>query len=210
MTTERTVVATTGDREDLGAMVWAAVQRWLPKDVDGAPKPKDRIVFISDGSLWLTNMVDEHLPGAMVLLDWYHMSEHLAATAKVIHPTDELAARRWRKAHEGLLMEGRIKGVLLELSRQKREPNLAPASVDALAALHAYLDKRRSSLEYCAAKAMGYLIGSGPVESAANHVVQQRMKRSGMRWEAPGARAMLALRAVWRTTGGFGKLAAAA
>lgn len=210
MTTARTVVATTGDREDLGAMVWAAVQRWLPTDVDGAPKPKDRIVFISDGSQWLSNMVDEHLPGAMVLLDWYHMSEHLAAAAKILHPSDELAARRWRKAHEALLMEGRIEGTLLELGRQKRQANLPEASVEALADLHAYLDKRRSSLEYCAAKAMGYLIGSGPVESAANHVVQQRMKRSGMRWEAPGASAMLALRAVWRTTGGFAKLAAAA
>lgn len=210
MTTARTVVATTGDRQDLGAMVWAAVQRWLPKDVDGAPKPKDRIVFLSDGSPWLSNMVDEHLPGAMVLLDWYHMSEHLAAAAKVLHPSDELAALRWRKAHEALLMQGRIDGMLLKLGEQKRQANLPNASVEALSDLHAYLDKRRSSLEYCAARAMGYLIGSGPVESAANHVVQQRMKRSGMRWEAPGAGAMLALRAVWRTTGGFAKLAAAA
>jgi hypothetical protein len=57
---------------------------------------------------------------------------------------------------------------------------------------------------------MGYLIGSGPVESAANHVVEQRMKGPDMRWEAPGAPAMLALRAVWRTTGGFGELTAGA
>ncbi len=210
MTTDRTVVATTGDRQDLGAMVWSAVQRWLPKDVDGAPKPKDRIVFISDGSQWLSNMVDEHLPGAMVLLDWYHMSEHLAAAAKVLHPSDELAARRWRKVHEALLMQGRIEGMLLKLGEQKRQPGLSNAGVAALSELHTYLGKRRSSLEYCAARAMGLLIGSGPVESAANHVVQQRMKRSGMRWEAPGAGAMLALRALWRTTGGFAKLAAAA
>ncbi len=209
-TTTRTVVATTGDREDLGAMVWAAVERWLPKDVDGAPKPKDRIVFISDGAPWLTNMVDEHLPGAMVLLDWYHMAEHLAATAKVLHPQDELAARRWRKHHEALLMDGRVEGMLLELARQRTLAPLAEPCRQVLGDLHSYLDKRPTHLDYCAARAMGLLIGSGPVESAANHVVQQRMKRSGMRWEAPGASAMLALRAVWRTTGGFAQLAAAA
>lgn len=209
-TAARTVVATTGDRSELGKMVWAAVERWLPKDVDGAPKTKDRIVFISDGSAWLTNMVDEHLPGAMVLLDWYHMAEHLAAAAKVLHPQDEVAARRWRKRHEALLMEGRVVGMLLELSRQASQAGLAGPAQQALTELHGYLDKRRTHLDYCAARAMGLLIGSGPVESAANHVVQQRMKRAGMRWAGPGASAMLALRATWRTTGGFTKLAAAA
>ena len=34
----------------------------------------------------------------------------------------------------------------------------------------------------------------GAVESAAKHVVQQRMKRAGTRWRATGGRAMLALR----------------
>ena len=33
----------------------------------------------------------------------------------------------------------------------------------------------------------GDQIGSGAVESAVSYVVQQRMKRVGMRWRAPGA-----------------------
>lgn len=37
-------------------------------------------------------------------------------------------------------------------------------------------------------------IGSGAVESSAKHLVQQRMKRSGMRWSDLGARAILDLR----------------
>ncbi len=106
--------------------------------------------------------------------------------------------------------EGRVEGMLQELARHKGQARLAEPSRQAVGDLHSYLDKRRTHLDYCAARAMGLLIGSGPVESAANHVVQQRMKRSGMRWEAPGASAMLALRAVWRTTGGFAQLAAAA
>ena len=72
-------------------------------------------MFISDGSAWLSNMVEEHLPGAMVLLDWYHMAEHLAAAAKMLHPQDEVAARRWRKRHEALLMESRVAGAPLDL-----------------------------------------------------------------------------------------------
>ena len=36
-------------------------------------------------------------------------------------------------------------------------------------------------------------IGSGAVESAAKHVVQVRMKRSGMRWSDVGGQAILTL-----------------
>jgi len=41
----------------------------------------------------------------------------------------------------------------------------------------------------------GLPVGSGAIESAATHVVQIRLKRPGMRWSVPGARAVLALRA---------------
>jgi hypothetical protein len=40
----------------------------------------------------------------------------------------------------------------------------------------------------------GLPVGSGAVESAAKHLVQQRMKRAGMRWSELGARAILHLR----------------
>ena len=44
---------------------------------------------------------------------------------------------------------------------------------------------------------------SAYIESAASHVVQQRMKRVGMRWRAAGADAMLALRSIYRRTGAW-------
>jgi len=37
-------------------------------------------------------------------------------------------------------------------------------------------------------------IDSGTVESAGKHIVQQRLKQSGMRWSLPGAQAVLNLR----------------
>jgi hypothetical protein len=41
-------------------------------------------------------------------------------------------------------------------------------------------------------------IGSGQVESAARHIVQQRLKQSGMRWSDAGAQAILNLRTLHR------------
>ena len=45
----------------------------------------------------------------------------------------------------------------------------------------------------------GLPIGSGAIESAANHLVQRRMKRAGMRWSDAGGDALLALRARLRS-----------
>ncbi len=61
-----------------------------------------------------------------------------------------------------------------------------------------YLPPEQSSLQkkdaYLAA---GYPIGSGVVEGACRHVIKERMERSGMRWEAEGAQAVLNLRTIY-------------
>ena len=69
--------------------------------------------------------------------------------------------------------------------------------------LQRYLTTHRERMRYRSFRAAGYQIGSGAAESAIGHVVQQRMKRAGMRWGAPGADAMLALRSVYRSTGAW-------
>ena len=72
-----------------------------------------------------------------------------------------------------------------------------------MADLERYLTTNRARMQYQTFRAAGYAIGSGAVESAVSHVVQQRMKRVGMHWRAPGADAMLALRSIYRTTGAW-------
>ena len=66
-----------------------------------------------------------------------------------------------------------------------------------------YLTTNRERMRYQTFRAAGYAIGSGAVESAVSHVVQQRMKRVGMRWRSAGADAMLALRSIYRSTGAW-------
>ena len=66
-----------------------------------------------------------------------------------------------------------------------------------------YLTTNRVRMRYQTFRAAGYAIGSGAVESAVSYVVQQRMKRVGMRWRAAGADAMLALRSIYRSTGAW-------
>ena len=63
----------------------------------------------------------------------------------------------------------------------------------------AYFATRVDRMNYPALCLDGLPIGSGAIESAADHVVQRRMKRSGMRWSKTGGGSMLALRARLRS-----------
>ena len=57
-----------------------------------------------------------------------------------------------------------------------------------------YFETNRNRLEYADSLKNNLPIGSGVVESAGRHIVQQRLKQSGMRWSLPGAQAVLNLR----------------
>jgi hypothetical protein len=54
-------------------------------------------------------------------------------------------------------------------------------------------------MDYPSLRLDGLPIGSGAIESSADHVVQRRMKRPGMRWSDDGGDAILALRARLRS-----------
>jgi hypothetical protein len=204
--THRRVCATLGTREELGKLVLEMVTPYLPKTPDGAPVIAGNVVVLADGSDWIANLVDEDLPGAMMILDWYHVADHVGAAALALFPDDEKARKRWRGQQLGLLRRGRIDVLLRRLA--ETELSLPPSSApkEAVAGLRKYLDKRRAHLVYAKARNEGLIIGSGAVESAIGHVLQQRMKRSGMRWKKPGALAMIELRCAYRSSGGMNDL----
>ena len=61
--------------------------------------------------------------------------------------------------------------------------------------LRTYIENNRMRVDYPAYRAIGYFVGSGAIESANKTIVQQRLKRAGMRWGVCGAQALLTLRA---------------
>lgn len=74
-----------------------------------------------------------------------------------------------------------------------------PPSAEVLHRERAYFTTNAERLDYPTPRLDGLPIGSGGIESAADHLVQRRMKRAGMRWSTPGGRAMLAPRAHLRS-----------
>jgi hypothetical protein len=199
----RQVLVTFGKPEDLGPMLWKAVERWLPKDKHGMPVVAGNVVVLADGSVWIWNLVEEYLPGARVVLDWYHMAEHVATAALANWPDNETQRKRWRTQIKNLLRRGRVDKALHDIGHLSM--NRAPGSPaqEALASLFRYLDERRPLLGYKQARDEGLYIGSGVVESGMGFVLQQRMKRAGVRWTPTGACNMAALRCAYRSNGGF-------
>ena len=57
-----------------------------------------------------------------------------------------------------------------------------------------YFTTNALRMQYPLFRRQGLPVGSGAVEGGAKHLVQQRMKRAGMRWSELGARAILHLR----------------
>jgi hypothetical protein len=68
-----------------------------------------------------------------------------------------------------------------------------------------YFEENRERMRYPEYRAQGLPIGSGVVESACKHVVANRCKRTGMRWDEEGNENILALRC-WDLNGRWDQL----
>ena len=69
----------------------------------------------------------------------------------------------------------------------RRAHQRSAARRQAVEDLQRYLSTNRERMRYRTFRAAGYQIGGGAAESAIGHVIQQRMKRAGVRWGVPGA-----------------------
>lgn len=144
---------------------------------------------VGDGAEWiLTQFQEQFGVQGNYLVDFYHVSEYLAAAAAVIKPKDPAI---WRHRQQGRLRENKVAAVLRALAAHLEPEATAHAPVRAA---HRYLSQRRAHLDYAGALAAGRCIGSGEIESGHRHVIQQRLKLAGSWWKEPNAEAMLGLR----------------
>jgi len=172
------------DSETFGRRLW---KEFESRDMNGNWL---RLV-LGDGASWIWNLADLHFPGVPQLLDFYHAAEHLHQTAAALWP--EGVANGWWRRRLDQLKAGELGNFFaaLKLIAKRHEtsaPDLSPAR------LLGYFEDNRQRLGYAQALQANLPIGSGAVESAGRHIVQQRLKQSGMRWSIKGAQAVLNLR----------------
>ena len=72
-------------------------------------------------------------------------------------------------------------------------------SREELRTIYNYFNERRGRMQYAELKRRGLPIGSGHVEAVNKTHVEERMKRSGMRWSMAGDQAILGTRSLIRS-----------
>lgn len=151
---------------------------------------KTHVHGVGDGAPWIVDKFrDNFAAQGSYLLDFYHVSEYLAAAAtRVVRKGKE---RAWTRRQQGRLLNNQSAKVLRSLQAHLEPPNTHEAPVSAA---HRYLIQRQDCLDYVAATSRGLPIGSGEVESGHRHVIQKRLKVAGGWWKETNAQAMLNLR----------------
>jgi hypothetical protein len=158
-------------------------------------------VGLTDGGNGLDEFLRVYFPRAELVLDFYHVAEHLNELAKTLHPADDAAAGelagRWchRLKHEGgSALLATLEAI--DLRGRKADARERHRQVTG------YVRNNLFRMDYPRYRANGWLIGSGHVESACKGVVGLRLKGAGMRWSEPGADAVCHLRALFKSEKG--------
>ena len=174
------------EAEQFGRLLWAT---GIQHQVDGY----EEIVFVSDGAVWIWNLVQKYYPNAVQIVDWFHASEYLTPIAEAAFGANTPPAHDWLTQVRTELWEGRIQDVIQScrslLSHTAARPFIEKAIT--------YYDHNEKRMDYARFRQLGYLIGSGTIESACKQIAAVRLKRSGARWTLPGVIATAKARAAW-------------
>lgn len=149
------------------------------------------VTVLGDGAVWIWRLADEHFATRIEIVDFFHASKHLWTLAHALFGAETEEAAAWADLQINLLWDHGGEALL---------PVLAPLTpptdqaAETLRQEQGYFRSNALRMDYPRFRALGLPCGSGAVESAAKHLVQQRMKRSGARWSEPGAQSLLTLR----------------
>jgi hypothetical protein len=152
-------------------------------------------VVMGDGAEWIGNLVAEHFPGAMQIVDLYHARQHLWDLARRLYANDEGKRKAWIKLHQKRLLDrGKIEKLVGALRALKSRNSEVTEKIHIEAD---YFERNAERMRYPRFRRQHLFVGSGVIEAGCKTVVASRLKRSGMFWTVRGANAILALRCAY-------------
>ncbi len=160
--------------------------------------PLKKLIFVADGASWIWQRVENYYPDAVQILDYYHAVEHLwtflaCCDERFAAPEDK---KRWAEEQKNLLLENHLQQVMDNIAQLNLKNSKAREEQRKLLT---YYSNNQSRMCYGDYLSKGWLIGSGPIESAHREVIQKRMKRSGQRWTLQGAQQLANLRVAYKS-----------
>lgn len=180
----RHVFATAGNHERFGGLL-ARHARWF------GLHQADEVLSLTDGSPWIRNQILQHLqPLTAMLLDFFHLSEHVFAAAKVCWG-EGAEAHAWAKRQLHDLQHVGPRALLAAIQAAQTKLRAATKK-NALRLLRGYVTERWEMVDYPTALAHGWDIGSGPTEAMCKNLTL-RLKRPGMKWDTDNAASLMNL-----------------
>jgi hypothetical protein len=169
---------------DFGALFWST-------GVAHHAQLARELVMLGEGAEWIWNLVAEHFPNAVQILDWFHASEHLMPVAQAAFSTDSEQSA-WVAQMKQLMWDGHIDVVIEVIDRLA-----LTCSQDILRLTANYFEGHKERMRYAHFRNQGYQIGSGTIESAAKQIGMMRMKVPGAIWNEENARLVAKARAAY-------------
>lgn len=152
---------------------------------------ESRIHVVADGAEWIALQSREVFGDqADMLVDFYHVSEYLAAAADHCRPA---SPHTWLRTQQKRLKRGAAKEVLATMEAFAEPEALADEEAPVRSAIR-YLFNRLEQLDYPRAIARQLPIGSGLIESGHKHVLHARLKQAGSAWLPQSADTIAQLR----------------
>ncbi len=148
------------------------------------------VVFIADGAKWIWKWVEATYPESTQILDFFHAKEHLCQWA-ALAIKEGMQKQKWIDEQSFLLLNNKVDTVMNNIAQLKTSN---PKARSGRRILLEYYASHRNRMNYKTYRENNLMIGSGPIEAAHRHVIQQRMKLSGQRWTMEGAQQIANLR----------------
>ena len=168
------------------------------RHLEASLPPTVNKVLLCDGecSLWTYAEETPLFVDYLMLVDFYHTCEHLAAAAEALWGAGSSHASQWYEQYRHHLLheEKGAHAVLRSIDYYRRTRQLSPTRRAAVDTQRTFFQRNQERMNYAAFRRQGLPIGSGPVEAACKTLVKTRLCRSGMRWSWPGGQRLLQLR----------------
>ena len=170
------------------------------------PHRARRWVAVVDGNQTqlniLADLAEHHGVHLTIVLDIFHVLEYLWKAGHALCAEGSKTLEQWVLHRLGRVLEGRAVQVAAGMRRSATKRRLTTRQREPVDRSANYLLKYQDYMAYDRYLATGLPIGSGVVEGACRHLVNDRLGITGARWRLRGAEAVLRLRAL-RSSGDF-------
>jgi hypothetical protein len=149
-----------------------------------------RIAVLGDGAAWIWLLAEEHFPGAVHIVDWFHASERIWDLGRALLGKETPATATWVAQQLERLAQGQAVTLASEWRALPCRGETATIRDEQVT----YFTNQAPRMAYDRYRAAGWDIGSGMVESACKHLIAAREKGAGRRWSEAGAHTVAAVR----------------